>query len=125
MFSHGLSNKCGVAILTPQNLDFKVTDTFTDEEGRFLKLTININETLFYFINIYAPTKDHKTKQNQFLDFMLNHLSEICDENILIGGDFNITLNPEFDKKGGTSEPHSTYRENLKGFMDTHDLVDI
>lgn len=56
---------------------------------------------------------------------MLNRLSEICDENILIGGDFNITSNPEFDKKGGTSEPHSTYRENLKGFMDTHDLVYI
>ena len=40
-FSHCLLHKCGVAILTPQNLDFKVTDTFTDEEGRFLKLTIN------------------------------------------------------------------------------------
>lgn len=40
IFSHGLSNNCGVAILTSQNLDFKVTDTITDDEGRFLKLTI-------------------------------------------------------------------------------------
>lgn len=56
---------------------------------------------------------------------MLNYLFEICDENILIGGDFNIILNLEFDKKGGISELYFIYRENLKGFMDMYDLVDI
>lgn len=67
MFSHGLTNKCGVAILTPPNIDFKVIDTIRDNEGRFLKNSIEINDTLFYFINIYAPTKDHKPEQNKFL----------------------------------------------------------
>lgn len=100
MFSHGLTNKCGVAILTPPNIDFKVIDTIRDNEGRFLKISIEINDTLFYFINIYVPTKDHKPEQNKFLKFLLHHLTDICDENVLVGGDFNITLNPELDKKG-------------------------
>lgn len=64
---------------------------------QFLKISIEINDTLFYFIKIYAPTKDHKPEQNKFL---LQHLTDICDENVIVGGDFNITLNPELDKKG-------------------------
>lgn len=44
---------------------------------------------------------------------------------MIVGGDFNITLNPELDKKGGHCEQHSAYRENLKGVMDTYDMVDI
>lgn len=125
MFSHGLTNKCGVAILTPPNIDFKVIDTIRDNEGRFLKISIEINDTLFYFINIYVPTKDHKPEQNKFLEFLLHHLTDICDENVLVGGDFNITLNPELDKKGWNCEQHSAYKDSLKGFLDTYDMVDI
>lgn len=55
----------------------------------------------------------------------MHHVIEICDENVIVGGDFNITLNSELDKKGGNCEQHSAYRENLKGFMDTYDMVDI
>lgn len=32
LFSHGLTNKCGVAILTPPNIDFKAIDTIRDNE---------------------------------------------------------------------------------------------
>lgn len=96
-FSHGLTNKCGVAILTPPNIDFKVNDTIKDYEGRFLKISIEIIDTLFYLINIYAPTKDHKREQNKFLEFLLHHLIDICDENVMVVGNFNITLNPELD----------------------------
>lgn len=52
----------------------------------------------------------------------MHHVIEICDENVIVGGDFNITLNSELDKKGGNCEQHSAYRENLKGFMDTYDM---
>lgn len=67
-FSHGLTNKCGVAILTPPNIDFKDIDTIRYNEGRFRKISIEINDTLFYFINIYAPTKDHKPEQTNSLN---------------------------------------------------------
>lgn len=49
---------------------------------QFLKISIEINDTLFYFIKIYAPTKDHKPEQNKFL---LQHLTDICDENVIVG----------------------------------------
>lgn len=92
MFSHGLTNKCCVAILTPPNIDFKVIDTIRDNEGRFLKISIEINYTLFYFINIYAPTKDHKPEQNKFLEFLLHHLTHICGENVIVGGGGEILI---------------------------------
>lgn len=62
-FSHGLTNKCGVAILIPPNIDFKVIDTIIDNEGRFLKSQLKSMILFFYFINIYAPTKDHKPEK--------------------------------------------------------------
>lgn len=45
--SHGLTNKCGVAILTPHNIVLNVIDTIRDNEGRFLKMSIKINDILF------------------------------------------------------------------------------
>lgn len=100
-FSHGFTYKCDVAILTPPNIDFKVIDTIRDNEGQFLKISIEINDTLFYFINIYAPIKDHKPEQNKFLEFLLHHLTDICDENVMVGEILILPLTQNQIRKGG------------------------
>lgn len=65
LFSHGLTNKCGVAILTPPNTDFKVIDTIRDNEGRFLKNSIEINDTLFLFHQHLCTNKRSQTRTKQ------------------------------------------------------------
>ena len=100
-FSHGESNCRGVAILIPPQLDYHIIDTDRDTNGRYLKVTLEINDTKFVMTNIYAPTKDHPTDQYAFFEFLADKLFLHCHENLIIGGDFNITLNPSIDKKEG------------------------
>lgn len=74
-FSWFIINKCGVAILTPPNIDFKVIDTIRDNEGRFLKISIEINDTLFIsstFMHQQKITNQNKTNSLN-LEFLLHH----------------------------------------------------
>ena len=48
-------------------------------------------------------------------------------KNIIIGGDFNIVIEPSKDKEGGHISPSHTskYRTTLKAFIETYELCDI
>ena len=53
-------------------------------------------------INIYAPNDDNPT----FFTSVFEHLDDFkCDE-IIIGGDYNLVLDIENDKKGGLAKTH-------------------
>ena len=45
-FSHGNHNSRGVAILMPNNLEYKVQEVISDENGRLLILDILIDDTI-------------------------------------------------------------------------------
>ena len=47
-----------------------------------------------------------------------------CDE-IIIGGDFNLMLDPEKDKKGGLARTHKNALKVVQDFSENLDLVDI
>ena len=98
-FCHGTSNSKGVALLFPSNSTYKIDNVKHDANGRILFVELHYENTHVVLINIYAPTKDHPTDQLLFLNFLTNVLNEYVDANIIIGGDFNICLNPEIDKK--------------------------
>ena len=51
-------------------------------------------------VNLYAPTKDNPEEQKLFLNFVREHLCDFLGKKIIIGGDFNMYMNPELDKKG-------------------------
>ncbi|CAH3185500.1 unnamed protein product, partial [Porites lobata] len=76
-------------------------DENTEELGRFIILKAGIQDKVYILVNIYARKKDkvsgkfyknlHRVLQTEDLD---------CEENIIIGGDFNCPLDPKLDKKG-------------------------
>ncbi len=74
--------------------------------------------------NIYAPTQDHCQNQIGCLSNLCKKIDEIGNENLIIGGDFNMTLNAELDKDPSSSELNK-YRESLHEVIDQYDLVDI
>ena len=87
----------------------------SDPSGRFIILKVVIEDNVYVLINIYAPNRDnltckffknlHKTLQKENLD---------CEENIICGGDFNIPLNPKFDKRGGVMVPRKNVIDNIQ-----------
>ena len=71
-----------------------------DPLGRYLILKVEIKDKLYEMIKIYAPNKDKDiiTFLNNLRTILQNDNSE-DEENIIIGSDFNCSLNPSLDKK--------------------------
>ena len=52
-------------------------------------------------------------------------LSNYMDGNIVIGGDFNVCLNPALDKKGGKNDTILKYSKSISQFSEVFNVVDI
>ena len=125
-FSHGSNHSCGVAILIHKSLDFKLISSRVDNEGRYLIIEAIIEDTPFLLINIYAPNKT--SNQSSFFQALSDLISvEVLRESnykFVIGGDFNVALQPSLDCSGEIT----TLKESVKVLEDLlmqYDLVDI
>ena len=54
----------------------------------------------------------------------VNHLLDFNCEEIIMGGDFNVVLDIEKDKKGGIKRTHAKALETINVFCENLDLVD-
>jgi exonuclease III len=62
---HGTSASRGVSILLNKSLNFAILDKWEDKDGRLLLINIQIDDTIFTLVCIYAP--NCKTARNAFL----------------------------------------------------------
>ena len=107
LFSCCTSAKGGVAILFNSNFDLQLLRTYLDPNGRFIICDITAEKKCMTIATLYAPNDDDP---NFFLNFF-DHLNDFqCDE-VIIGGDFNLVLDLDMDKKGGLAKTHT---ESLK-----------
>ena len=125
LYSHGLTNSRGVAILLPKDIDVKINSIQKDSHGRIILIECNVQSNSFVIANVYAPTKDKPREQLLFLENLQHSLDKFSDKALIIGGDFNTYLNVSIDKKGGVSEQQSEYSQLLHGFCNDFSLVDI
>jgi len=106
------SSKAGVAILFNNNFSFQISRTYTDPEGRFIICALNTNGKFITLVNIYAPNEDDP---NYFTSVFNQLLGFKCDE-IIIGGDYNLVLEVEKDKKGGIARTHKKSLEVIHDY---------
>ena len=125
--SHGSTNSKGVSILFPKNLEYETINVKTDKEGRYIILTISMYEVTYCLVNCYLPTKDNENYQLKILENIEKDIEGRGDCCLIIGGDFNVTLEPKTEKKGGKiSEKESKiYRNTLKGMLVANNLEDV
>ncbi len=125
-FSNWTSKSSGVAILFPKNINFEICNKKSDSDGRLLILQTKIDENLYVLCNVYIPTQDHKHDQINFLIDVKNYLSTYQNENILLGGDFNLHLNPKLDKIDSMSNKNDNivYRKEMLSLLDSMNLSD-
>ena len=125
-FAHGDSNSKGVAVLI-YDRRVKVINADPDPKGRYLLLELSDNDCdkPLILLNVYAPTKDKTAAQADFIETMGTLLSDHIDKPIILGGDQNLCIDPDLDKKGGTKENTSSNALKLQGVLDNLDLVDI
>ena len=104
LFSCCTSTSGGVAIFFNNNFAFQLERLYSDPKaGRYITCDIKTNERLFTLATIYAPNDDDPT----FFESFFSHLPDFHCDDIVLGGDFNLVLNLEKDKKGGLAKTHT------------------
>ena len=110
-FLHGSEHSRGVLILIMNSLEFKLISVWS-VKGNFIFFEAFVQDQKFLFVNIYAPNK--LSKQTLFFDQTKDELdnSGIDDDcRIIMGGDFNVILNPDLDGFGGKPKLKESAKE--------------
>ena len=121
IFSHGTNNARGVAILIRKKAPIKVIHQMTDQEGRMAIVQTKIENNEINLVNLYVPNTDYP----KFFTNTFEHVANIKSSNSIIGGDWNLVLNIEKDKKGGRQKTHPKSTLTVKTYMDVDFMTDI
>ena len=112
-FSSYTSRARGVAICFNNTFEYKLINVINDPNGNFIVVKLKINLSDYVLINLYAPNKDDPI----FFQNIYTLLSNINLNNIIIGGDWNLVLNPAVDS--------SNYKHinNIKSKIEVDNLI--
>lgn len=106
-FCHGTKSSRGVAILVSRTLPFQLIKRISDEDGRLLCLDLEIEEVVYTLASVYAPTQDKAKEQIGFVETIEETLMQLQATNIILGGDYNSSMNPLLDKNTPTTSTSS------------------
>ena len=116
--ANGNQKEAGVAILISDKIDLKIKNVTRDKEGHYIMIKGSIQEEDITIINVYAPN----IGAPQYIKQLLTAIKEEINSNIIIVGDFNISLTPR-----DRSSRQKIHKETqaLNDTIDQIDLIDI
>ena len=82
---------------------------------------MKIDNKILTLVNIYAPNNDNPTFFQNLLDRIL---SSECEE-VIMGGDFNLVMDVQKDKKGGNATTHRNSLKEVQNIANSLDLTDV
>ena len=124
LIAPGTSNSRGVAILTKE-IDVSYSEISLDDNGNYIIAKAIISDMLTVcLVNIYGPNLDDP---NFYRKICLEIDNKVKEEEIpiIIGGDFNLTLNQELDNFNYRNENNIGAKGAVKKMMANKELVDI
>ena len=115
------SNSCGVGFLINNTFSKNNITSYEIIPGRALAIKLEIEQTELTIVNIYGPNRDDTSIFYKIQEFMENNETD----NFIIGGDFNVILNPTLDKKNGIPNRNIQCRRLIKAVIEKYELEDI
>ena len=117
------TNKNGVAVLFNSTFEHKVHNIRRDPNGCFIIVDAEIRSKRVTLANIYGPSAgDNET----FFVDVFNLVSQIGNELVIMGGDWNCILNPMLDSRNyAHNNPRPRTRTAILNSMAELDLVDV
>ena len=112
-------------ILVRSDLDFSLKSVNLDTEGRSIIMEAEVQGSLFLFVNIYAPNKVQD--QCRFFENLNKNIEGFVvnkEHRIIVGGDFNVTLDSDLDCSGGKPFRKDSVKQIQDLCLD-FDLIDI
>ena len=119
----GSSHSKGVTVLFKEKMDLEITEQIIDPNGRYVVFELKTSNCTYKVFNIYAPVNEYERV------IFFNDISVLLCNNdesveIIIGGDYNCTLNNAMDRHNCTSNI-DIGQIDLKNVMGNFDLEDI
>ena len=121
IMSHGTSNSRGTCILIHESVPITLHKYITDPNGRYVILDVEIDGLRVTLGSIYGPNEDNP----EFYTEAIQHIESIPNDNRIIGGDYNLVLDLEKDKKGGRRTTNKKSQILINNWMEETDLIDI
>ena len=118
LFSGNNSQSAGIGILFRSDFPVKIISHKEIIIGRMQLAQVEINDHQYNLFNVYGPNDDDET----FYRTLSNEIAELQNENIIIGGDLNVTLDIKIDKEGGRGDRKPKQRQILKGMKENMNL---
>ena len=115
------SRSRGVAILLNNNFDFKIQKAVVDTNGNYILLLIKTFNIEILLVNIYGPNKDNP----DFFYVIKNKIEDFGTQNVVVGGDWNLVLNPNLDYCNYKNIKNAKAREKLIDIMTDLQLTDV
>ena len=112
----GSGSKLGTAILINPKCKINVKRCFIDKQGRYVICLIEHEDKMITMCNLYAPNIDDPV----FFEHVFKATNEFPTENIIIGGDFNLTLNTDIDRLNSSVNNHKSAKFILQ-FIEDND----
>lgn len=111
----------GVAILIKKGVPFRQTSTIADTNGRYILVTGEMHSTPITLLNIYGPNYD----DSEFFRKIFCLIPDTTNANLIIGGDFNLVLDPYLNKS--LSRKITLYKGSsfIKTYMENMNLCDV
>lgn len=128
MFLSELSGSVGgVATLFSKDLDPIVSEVTPSKFNRFLVTSFSLKGEDYTIANLYMPTSDKENHQIEVLKELSSVLGDLDTSHIFVGGDCNVALDDDLDRRGYSHShiPNRRYRSKLHEFLERLDLVDI
>uniref|UniRef100_A0A3B3DKH2 Reverse transcriptase domain-containing protein n=1 Tax=Oryzias melastigma TaxID=30732 RepID=A0A3B3DKH2_ORYME len=119
--SHGTSNSRGVSILISPTVRMTVLSHDQPVAGRMQAVKLRIEELNFTILNIYAPNAGGE--RESFFEVIKLELEKCKEDQLILGGDWNCTLEPSRDRTG--IEPNIRSSKLLKSITRHYSLVDV
>lgn len=118
--TNDLAKTKGVTILLRKDNPFILTDRLTDPEGRYVFIKGAYGNKTVTLANVYFPNVSQVT----FCQKISHELKGFAEGTLIMGGDFNVPLNPTIDSSTGKSCIKYRALKNIKKHLNSLQLVD-
>ena len=118
----------GVAVLFKNNFEYKIHNILKADEGRYILIDTEMLNKRLTLANLYAANSEFFFFFFFFLFLfhkVINEIVSVDNELIVIGGDWNVALNPKIDSNQPSSVYRARNRKQIIDFMNSYNLVDV
>ena len=112
-------------VLVRGDLHFNLILIRTDDEGRYIVLEAEVQGANFLLVTLYVP--DKVQGRRRFIEKLTSTINDVIKDNepkLVVGGDFNVTLESDLDSSGG-NPPQKASVKSIQDLCLDFDLVNI